>query len=91
MLPAVLCWLCIVPREQAISRKSFCCPNPVCFLCVPKGQKAKQLVPFWHAGGKALAMKSESLMHHDEMESSTHGIRKDIVSKKNHKPNTSAF
>lgn len=62
---------------------SLCCPNPVCFLCAPKGQKAKQLVPFWHAGGKALAMKSESLMQQVEMKSSTHGIRKDNVSKKN--------
>jgi len=44
---------------------SLSCPNPICFPCVPKGQKAKQLVSCWREWGKALAIKSESRMQQD--------------------------
>lgn len=43
---------------------SLCFPNPICFPHVPKAPKAKQPMSLWWATGKALAVKSESLMQH---------------------------
>lgn len=73
MLPTVLHWLCLMPEEQTISNKIplSVAQIPFVFPYVLKSQKAKHLVSFWSAKGNVLAMKSEPLMQHDEMESST--------------------
>lgn len=52
-----------MPEEQAISRKYHSVSQiPFVFLHVLKAPKAKQLMPFSWATGKALPMKSESFM-----------------------------